>query len=201
MINNSMFREFKNNEEIIDWVKKYYPDVVDTDKNNEWYYPLLGYTGSMYGEINSKLRYCKGDYKILNTDNYKDIYNDIIQILNFLKGHCLPENVVLYRYTNIQDVKNMNNNKRPKKDDILNSFCFCSTSLLKEGIEHLKVEHENSCLLKIYAPKGVIGSYVSLAENADGYNEHEFLLPPGVQFKILNIDSMLFPKNIECILL
>ena len=201
MIEYSKFREFKTNEEIIDWIKIHYPEIVMPDKNSEWYYPLLGYTGGMYREINNNLRYCQGNYELLNNRNKKDLYDDIVPIINFLEKRCLPENVVLYRYTNMKDIKNANNKKKPKIGDTLTYSCFCSTSLWKGGIEHLTEEHRHSCLLKIYAEQGTIGSYVSLAENADGYCEHEFLLPLGARFKILSLDNIFFPKAIECVLL
>ena len=191
LVDTTEYREFHTAGEVEQWAEIHYSDLCgEQRKNNPDYERLFFYGGSCYKWYNKALRYGWG-YS-------EDTMREVQQLIDILNKYELPEPVVAYRYTHKQDVKLLCLGKRPQPGMRFADKGFFSTSLVKSSLDIFKKKYGCNCLLKLYLPKGIHGSYISLKGTISLLNEQELLLQRNTEFEIIKIHRFRIPMVIEC---
>ncbi|GEM_PF-3885119 len=188
------FRRFVNCQEAIDWglayVKKQEEQVFYSEEEKTSFYDTLGaLTGSYYRIYNSVLW---GD------TGYADIEEIMreIEILNTgISSYIIPEDIVVYRATNLKLIKNLFNGYFPIKGTVVKYPAFLHTSLVKRTAwELIRGDFTKyNCVMKIYIVKGSRGIFVDPARTGH-LNEQEIILPINCMLEIKKV----LPGYYEC---
>ncbi len=202
---NQSYFEFKRTEEVEEWARKYYADLLDSPREDELHKLISGYTGNCYKYYNKLLRY----YMPVESDTFRqidtaDTRRDVMEIEKIIEVLCkysLPENIIAYRFTRKKDIISLCSGNRICIGTEFSDKAFFSTTLIRKLLNTFMWENHCNCLLKLYLPKGLPGAYVSIDKEWSCLNEQEFLLPPNIKFKIQKIHRFRFPFTIECIAL
>lgn len=111
VIEGQAYREFDSVEETEIWARKYYSDLLDLPKENEFHKMISYYTGGYYKWYNKLLR----DYLPVDSDQFRkidsaDIRDDVKEIQKIIEVLCkysLPENIIVYRFTHKKVIRSL----------------------------------------------------------------------------------------------
>ena len=191
LVDTTEYFEFHTADEAEHWAEIHYPNLCgEQRKNNPDYERLFFYGGSCYKPYNKALRYGWG-YS-------EDTMHEVQQLIDILDKYELPEPVVAYRYTHKQDVKLLCLGKCPQPGMRFADKGFFSTSLVNYSLDVFKKKYGCNCLLKLYLPQGLHGTYISLKGTSSIQNEQELLVQRNTEFEILKIHRLTYPMLIEC---
>lgn len=185
MQNNQAFKEFTTEDEAKTWGTENYGQWLEhiqitrfSCESNDISDLLSGYSGSMNGKYNTMLRdeitYSKKEVK--KYTQHIDIINREISILQ------LKENIIVWRWTSINDFKKLFKFNKINKGQTFADKAFMSTTLVADLLKNFAKERNYNCLLKLYLPKGTKGAYVDFFDEYHMLNECEFLLPLNTSF-------------------
>ncbi|MFL0196456.1 ADP-ribosyltransferase [Clostridium sp. WILCCON 0269] len=187
MFNKKVFRQFKNEEEVYEWI---------TDNFEEWTrYIEIHENRSDKSDIANLLYYYTGNKNILYkrilwgcTEDFEkgEIEKHLKEISIITKEICkfeLQENIIVYRYTYKNMLKKGFESLKIETGKSFTDKAFMSTTLVPGSLKGFSKSRKCDCILKLYLPKGTKGVYVSVGKNA--LNEQEFLLPPNSTFKLI----------------
>lgn len=185
------YREFHSIEEVEQWAQIHYPDIYgDQRLVNPDFKILTYYSGSCYKLYNNVLRF--------GWKYSEDTMHEVRQLIDILDKYTIPESVVAYRYTHKRDMKWLSGGKRLHPGMRFADKGFFSTSLVKSSLEDFRKKYKRNCILKLYLPKGIHGTYISLKGTCSVLNEQELLLQRGTEFEIIKIHYFSWPMIIEC---
>ena len=205
LFEGQIYKELSNSEEADAWAQTYFSDILTLDQDTLAFHSLYYYTGSMSKKWNAVLRRSpsieSGDFEKYAGREFSsdgEQIEKIKEVNRILRQHTMPENIVVYRYTQRKDFRQLCSVKRLKRGLCFTDKGFVSTTLVMELLLPFAKERKHNCLLKLYLPKGLPGSYVSPPHAKTLLNEQEILLPPNTQFEIRKIHRSLFRIAIEC---
>gem|GEM_PF-5838620 len=182
------YTQFNNPNDVTAWANQFKSSDSDSDK--EFISAINYYTSNANVPINRFLRYN-------HTDSIEPtlIHNIYTQMTSKLPTYQIPDNVVVFRYTSHQLLKEMCPSFPPKKDMLISDKGFMSTTLLRSYLFDFRKTRNNKLdiLLVISIPKGTRGTYVGLLQ--DSLLEYEIILAPDTH---LRIDSKL-PFSNRCL--
>jgi hypothetical protein len=191
LLDTSVYREFYNADEEEQWAEIHYPDVYgDQRLVNPDFEILTYYSGSAYKLYSRVFRY--------GWEYSDDTMREAMQLMNILGKRKLPESVVAYRYTHKRDMKLLCSGQKMRPGLRFADKGFFSTSLVKSSLDKFKKKYGCDCLLKLYLPKGIYGTYISLKGTASILGEQELLLQRNTEFEIIKIHRFCCPMIIEC---
>lgn len=186
LLNKDIFREFHSCQDADEWAMHNFGQWIkdirsakdNSDKNNIAYL-LYTYTGNMNIIYNRFLR----GFKIFDKKQSKEFSKNIAIITKEISKFELPENIIVYRYTNRKWFYYLFKYLKPKVGEIFTDKGFMSTTLVPKLLKGFAKEHHYNCILKLYLPKGTKGVYLKFDNSI--LNEQEFLLPPNSTFKLV----------------
>ena len=167
------YTKLKTKEDLDNWLKRNYTkeqmDYLQSEANNPES-SLFFYYGEGYRIYNRYLRN--------GIENQQKDY-DIVGLRNLFCSFSTVENIISYRYVDVNEFRFLCENTRMDKECEYPSFM--STTLVKK-LYNVKDIMYNRILIKIYIPKGSPGIYIpdSLFANSP---EYEFLLPYRIKLK------------------
>lgn len=204
MFENQCYKEFENSDEGNQWGWEYFKDVLTPDENPA-FESVFFYTGSMSRIWNRVLRRNppieSGEFEIRAKNEFSsgtDQIQRILDVNSVLQKHNIPENIVVYRYTDKKVVKKLCSTYILRRGMQFKDKGFLSTTLVSKLLVSFAKKHDYNCLLKIYVPKGTRGAYVSIKHPLAKLNEQEILLPPNSQMEIVKVHRFSNPFLIEC---
>lgn len=201
-LDGQLYTELKTSDAANEWAWKYYSDVLNMDPQSPLYVSIFSYTGSCSDHWNTLLRNCltieQGSFLKTSINFAKNTQEEIENIYHFLCQHTIPENIIVYRYTQLKDIQCLCGKKilRPKLQ--FSDKAFFSTTLVRSLLRHFACEKHCNCVLKLYLPQGLPGAYVSFKDKRSHLDEQEILLPCNTKFEILKVHWLRFPIVIEC---
>lgn len=198
------YKEFENSEEGNAWGWRHFSDVL-TPENNSAYESVFFYTGSMSRKWNKVLR----SYPSIESGQFEssargvfaedgEQIGRILEVNSVLTQHIIPENIVVYRYTEKKLIKKLCSTRILKTGMCFTDKGFFSTTLVKQLLLGFAKKHRYDCLLKIYIPKGTKGAYVSIKNSPSILNEQEVLFAPNLKLEIVKVNYLTHPFSIEC---
>ena len=108
------FKEFHTSEEADAWAWKHFADILTPSEENVEYTSIFYYTGSMSRKWNSVLRRHpsieSGDFEKSAASEFcsdGEQIRRIKEVNSVLRCHCIPENLVVYRYTHKKVLKQL----------------------------------------------------------------------------------------------
>lgn len=206
-MNNNLnhYTEFHSELDAATWARDHFSDVFTLPKDSPTYQSLLYYIGSMSRKWNRNLRRCpsieSGNFEKCAAGDYASDGEHIAKIKEvnrFLRLHRIPENIIAYRYTHRKIMKQLCSSKFLRRGMVFVEKGFCSTTLVKNALEKFSKQHKCDCLLKLYLPQGLPGSYASLDFPPSILREYEILLAPNIQFEIIKVHRFSRPLFVEC---
>jgi len=200
LINNKTFREFRTDDEAIEWAMHYFGTWVkdiQANKNNEDENSiaslLYGYTGCMNILYNKYLR----GYNVFDEEEIEEYSKNTKIIAKEISKLELQENIIVYRYTHKNLFKLLFESSKPMIGKTFTDKGFMSTTLVADLLKKFAKEHRYNCVLKLYLPKGTKGAYISFKNSL--LNEQEFLLPPNSKFILIRkYFSLKYGRVYEC---
>ena len=205
LFDGQTYKELRSSGEADTWAQTYFSDILTLDQDSLAFRSLYFYTGSMSKKWNAVLRRSPS-IESVDFEKYagREFSSDgeqitkIKEVNSILRQHSMPENIVVYRYTQRQDLRQLCSVKWLKRGLCFTDKGFVSTTLVRELLLPFAKKRRHNCLLKLYLPKGLQGAYVSPPHSKTKLNEQEILLPPNTQFEIRKIHRSPFCMTIEC---
>lgn len=204
LFENQFYKEFESSDEGNNWGWKYFGDVL-TPNENPAFESVFFYTGSMSRKWNKILRRNpsieSGQFENTAKSEFvgdTDQIRRIIEVNSLLQNHNIPENIVVYRYTDKKVVKKLCSTHILREGMHFKDKGFLSTTLVSDLLLGFAQKHSCNCLMKIYVPKGTRGAYVSIKHPLAKLNEQEILLAPNLQIEIVKVHRFSHPFLIEC---
>lgn len=201
----TQYKEFLCAKDAEEWAHTHYSDVLALPKDSFTYQSVLYYTGSMSRKWNKVLRLCPSiedggleKYAAGYFDSDGEQLRMIKEVNGFIRQHSVPEDIVVYRYTHRKIMKQLCSARILRQGMMFTEKGFCSTTLVKDALLKFSEQHNCDCVLKLYLPKGISGVYASLDFPPSILREYEILLPPNIQFEILDIHRFSRPLVVEC---
>lgn len=137
---NQIFKEFETSKEGSEWGWKHFADVLTPSESNSAYISVLFYMGSMARKWNKILRRNPPIENADFEDSVKSEFHDdgeqlnrIIEINSVLQNHDMPENMIVYRYTDKNIIKELCSSRILKKGMQFVDKGFISTTLVDES--------------------------------------------------------------------
>lgn len=189
-----------NDEEAIEWGKKYYGDWLPKLQNQK-YDPKTPcekffryYTQGIDYVFNNILRYSSVDeYDFDDSGFSKEMFYESFAEIN---EHRLIDNIVVYRYVYkdlLSVMKKWSNVSFIRKNKILTDRGYFSTTLCLDSVRKRSYATlKKHTLFKIYVPRGAACVYVDLVADM---GENELLFAPNIRLRIIHN----FGKYIKCI--
>lgn len=185
------YLDFRSTNEAEKWGEKSFPNLVTNEfKKTEEFQALFYYGGNMFQPIN---RYLRGIQ-----DGRDELYSLVNLINNVVLNNFTPENVIVYRSTQIKVIKKLCSKQILRKGLIFADKAFLSTSLCAGCAYDYGKRHSNDCLLKLYIPTGTNVAYLSYRGTFSTLNEQELLLAANTAFEIIKVHYFTRPMIIEC---
>jgi len=156
-------------------------------------YLLFAYSGAM-NIIYNKFLHGVDHFDEEEIEKYS---GEITIIDNELRKFELPENILVYRYTNKKWFRWLFKDSKPKVGNCFTDKGFMSTTLVEALLKSFAKKYEYNCILELYLPKGTKGVYIRFN---DCLNEQEFLLPPNSTFRLIKKRYKGFTPVYECVL-
>jgi hypothetical protein len=198
------YKEFENSDEGNAWGWMHFSDVL-TPEDNSAYESVLFYTGSMSRKWNKVLRRYpsieSGQFESSARGEFAEDGEQIRRIKevnSVVTQHRIPENIIVYRYTNKKLIRKLCSAWILKRGMRFTDKGFFSTTLVSHLLMDFANKHECDCLLKIYIPKGTKGAYVSIKNSPSILNEQEVLFAPNLKLEIVKVNYLTHPFSIEC---
>ncbi|MFL0197127.1 ADP-ribosyltransferase [Clostridium sp. WILCCON 0269] len=187
MFNKKVFRQFKNEEEVYEWVTdnfgggtRYIEIYENSSDKSDMANLLCCYTGNK-NNIYRKILW--GCAKELGGEEIENYLKEISIIPKEICKFELQENIIAYRYTYKKTLEKGFESLKIEKGETFTNKMFMSTTLIPGLLKEFFKSRKCDCILKLYLPKGTKGVYVSVGKNA--LNEQEFSLPPNSTFKLI----------------
>lgn len=201
---NEKYKEFESADEGNAWGLLHFSDVL-TPENNPAYESVFFYTGSMSRKWNNVLRRHpsieSGEFEASVKGEFAEDGEQVRRIKEVnavLIQHSIPENIIVYRYTNKKLIKKLCASRMLKCGMRFTDKGFFSTTLVSHLLIDFAKKHSCDCLLKICVPRGTRGAYVSIKNSMSTLDEQEVLFAPNLRLEIVKVNHLTFPLLIEC---
>lgn len=202
MLNRSKYRKFRSEEEAESWAWEHYEEIMALSPESKLYKDIFAYTGNLFVPVNRVLRalppYKTSKFTSYDLGAYHEYHDIIPEIIDTLNQYKTPENIVVFRFTHLRVIKNLCGTRWLRSGLEFSDKAFLSTTLLRNHLVAFGKQHHCNCVLELCLPQGTHGAYVSLPNPWD-LKEYEFLLPPNIKLKIINIYAFTYPVIIKCI--
>ncbi len=100
------------------------------------------------------------------------------------RKQVIPENIVVYRFTQEKYFKQLFSKSKPKVGEIFICKGFTSSTLFPESLLEFAENRNYNCILKLYLPKGSKCAYTYIWQN-NRLPEQEILLPTNCTFRLI----------------
>ncbi|MBO5041017.1 MAG: hypothetical protein J6D09_07980 [Clostridia bacterium] len=201
LFEGQLYKELQSSAEATEWAEKHFADVLHMSFDDPLCHSIRSYTGSCSDAWNAFLRRSnskKGFYTKKERDFWGEELDEIDAIIDFLHQHIIPENLLVFRYTNLKDIQTLCGKKTLRPKMRFSDKAYFSTTLVRLLLRSFICKKRYNCVLKLFLPQGLHGAYVSVKDEKSVLNEQEILLPPNTKFEILKIHWLRFPILIEC---
>lgn len=193
------YREFRTLDDALSWATPIYGDWYKEEQPMDCLdgktQSLKEYCGHLYTAINEFLLHSCGNPSAADDFIF---YEKCLSIDALLREIPLEDSIILYKGVTMQRIDRMAwcainagyNLSYGLKDNFLLDYGFVSTSITEECCK----TYPGKYTMKIYVPKGSIGSYVDFISKRP--EEREFLLSYDCLFRVIGCTG----TQIECIL-